>query len=408
MQRWTLIGGLGGGLLAVGVHQLGRSGAESATRAAPELTTAALSVSGRGPAPVRVDPDVRVRTSGVRCVLTSAVRGLPEAVEVRTPGQVRHQPVRNAIDKSGQAAGEIVLPYALLDDVDWTLSDVQVVADDGAIARLEVDPETRSCVAALPVAPATPPTEVRCPVADGLAAPRVRRVYLWDNDLLPDHWEPVMAVSDGDAFVLFDVPPTGTAELSVGVGRGLQLSWKDGVCAPVVVAVDAQLCVQVAGGELLFEDPSYQLFIDDTPVPLDGEGVACGETRVGDALVTQLWRAGEGGVERTVSVKVREAGRQDVEIRPLAYPTAAGLLLWPTEAGPRVVSVNGLAEVAGVRDGDLVVAIDGVPTTGPSLPESVAALDGRTDVVAITVERADTLVDLAIHFAEDGDDDTGH
>ena len=401
MERWMLIGSLAGGLLAVGVRQLTVSDDQSATPMVPEASVQALS-----PQPIAVD--VRARTSGIHCVLTSAVRTLPDRVELRTRGQLRELRVRNARMKTGQAVGDVVLPYALLDDVNWRLSELSLVAEDGARARLDVDRATGSCIAALPVAPSVVPTEIRCPVRGGGAAPSVRDMHVWDEDLLPMSWSPATAAADGDAFILFDVAPTGTAELSIGSGPGVLVRWRDGVCGPVSVEVDAQLCVHVPDGDLLHDDPSYGVFIDDEPARLDPSGVACAETRVGEAMVTQAWLVGDSTVERTVVAQVDEPARQDVELHRHPLPTAAGVMLWPSADGPRVLSVHGLGEATGLQDGDILLSIDGQSTEGRPFVDVVAALDGSRSAVAVVVDRRDVEMDFMLVFDEvDGDDDTG-
>lgn len=393
MERWMLFGSLSGAVLAVGVRQLAVSEAQSDTPLVVEQTVQALTTRP-------VDADLRARTAGVQCVVTSAVRELPRSLELRTAGQVRDLPVRNVRTHTGQAVGELILPFAMLDDVRWRLTDLSLVAADGAQALLRFDRATASCVAALPPAPDVTPTEVRCPTRGGVDAPSVRGLHVWDEDLLPTAWAPVTAAADNDGFLLFDVPTTGTAELALGDGLLVQVHWEDGICEPVSIATDAELCVHIPRGDLLYDDPSYGIFIEEHPVPVDPEGVACGRTPMGKAVVTQVWLTQNGSVERSVVAPVDDPGRQEIDVAPHAYSTLSGALLYPGPDGPQVVSVRGLAEAAGLEDGDVILAVDGRSVANVPLTEAVAPLHGTEAAVALTLERNDEVFDLSIIFDE--------
>ncbi len=411
MQRWTLIGSLAGATLALGVRYATDPQAEVEADRVPEVSHSALRQAQVDGSTRPVATDVRIRTSGLKCVLTSAVRSLPESLELRAGGQLRNLSVRNERSRSGQSLGEIVIPYAILDDVKWRVAELSMVASDGAQAILDFDRTTGTCVAALPVAPSSESVDVRCPIRGGLLAPPVRSVHLWDADLLPDSWMPATAASDGDGFILFDVAPTGTAELDVGTGSGIQVRWSDGDCAAVSVDISAELCVRVPDGDLLFDDPSYRLFIEDTPVPLDSAGVGCAPARIGEAVVTQVWVTDQSARERSVSAQVEKPSRQFVDVRVHPLDTQSGALFWPSDDGPRVVSVRGLGEVAGIRNGDILVAVDGRSVEGLPMAEAVSPLDGFSSSVHITVERNDQLVDITVVFDEEEADvggDTGN
>ncbi|HCH66279.1 MAG: hypothetical protein CL927_04330, partial [Deltaproteobacteria bacterium] len=230
--------------------------------------------------------------------------------------------------------------------------------------------------------------------------PPVRRLYVWDQDLFPSHWAAPSAASERDAFVLMDVAPTGTAELDVGLESHLLVRWRDGVCAEVSVDLDVELCVQVSEGDLLYDDPSFRLYIDDMLAPLDGEGVGCAATRVGDSLVTQVWMTETSAREHTDLFSVATPGEHRVEIARHLLDTASGAVLWPSVFGPRVVSVRGLAEAMGVRNGDVVVAVNGQSVAGEPMAEVAEHLDGLHSSVVLTLDRADVELDITILFDE--------
>lgn len=404
MVRWTMVGSLGAVIGAMGVHASAQHSPRARSSSVPELSVSGLrtgaSVVTDGP----VAPGVRMRTSGISCILTSGVRSLPDRVELRIDGQARRVPVRNTITHAGRMVGEIAVPWPLLDGVDWRLSDISVEADDGAVAELSYDGETGGCVAHLPVSPDDASVDVVCPIRRGGVAPPVRALYLWEPELLPVDWDEASASAERNAYVLYDVAPTGTAELDVGLGTDLLLRWKDGVCAEVSVDLDAELCVRVPEGGLVFDDPSYRLYVDDTMVPLDGAGEGCAPTRMGEALVTQVWMTQTSARERSELVSVSSSGRQVVDVDWHPLDTAAGALFWPSVLGPRVVSVRGLAETMGVRDGDILVAVNGQSVAGEPMADVVARLDGTESSVVLTLDRSDVLVDVTLLFDEtDGD-----
>jgi len=405
MSKWMLMGAGCGAVLAVGVVQL-KGAMDPGPAATPASSTSGLRAFS-APASSPVQSDLRNRTAGVRCVLATGVRTLPASVQLRTAAQLRVLPVRNAKWRGGRSVGEIVLPYAVLDEVDWAWEELQVTTDDGAVAQFEEDEATGACVAALPLARNAEAQEIRCPISGGGMAPSVQGVRLWDADLLPSSWSKPMAAADGRAFVLYDVPATGTAELRLGEGPVLEVMWKNGVCEAVEVSVDAELCVHVPGADALHAEDRFELLVGETSVLLK-DGVGCAAARIGETVVTQVWHTDMGEVERSVTVDVSDHGRQDTDVRPLPVPTESGLFVWPTAAGPRIVSVNGVAEVAGLRNGDIILAVDGVATERQPVHIALAGLDGSEPSVAITVERNDREIDLSVMFEEELDaDDTG-
>lgn len=68
---------------------------------------------------------------------------------------------------------------------------------------------------------------------------------------------------------------------------------------------------------------------------------------------------------------------------------------WSAERGLRVFEVpEGPARAAGLREGDRIVAIEGVPVAGRPMAEVVAELRGEVGTrVHVTVERVGTLDD---------------
>ena len=76
------------------------------------------------------------------------------------------------------------------------------------------------------------------------------------------------------------------------------------------------------------------------------------------------------------------------------------MFVWPTSEGPRIVSVNGVAEMAGLRNGDIILAVDGVPTTRQPVHIALAGLDGSEPSASVTFERSDREQDITVMFEE--------
>jgi len=401
MSKWMLAGAACGAALAVGILQF--KNAEN-----PHARVVEGSASGLKSQPLQASASLRSRTAGVQCVLSSGVRSLPAEVQLRTAARLRVLPVLNQRRSGGRAVGEIVLPHGVLNEVDWAWEDLQLATVDGAIAHFEEDAATGACIASIPLARNAEPEEVRCPIAGGGLAPSVRGVQVGDSNLLPESWSAPIAAAEGGAFVLYDVPSTGSAELQFTDGPSLKVVWRDGVCAPVEVSVDAELCVHVPGGEHLHAEDRFEVVVGDTPVVLE-DGVGCVQARIGETAVTQSWETEMGPVERTVKIDVADRGRQDTDLRPLPVPTEAGLFVWPTADGPRVVSVlHGVAEVAGVRSGDVLLSVDGVSTEHQPMHVALSGLDGSSSSVAVIVGRNDHEVEVTVMFGEEEEaQDTG-
>ena len=98
------------------------------------------------------------------------------------------------------------------------------------------------------------------------------------------------------------------------------------------------------------------------------------------------------------------AGRQVVDVDWHPLDTASGALFWPSVLGPRVVSVRGLAETMGVRDGDILVAVNGQSVAGEPMADVAARLDGMESSVVLTLDRSDVLVDVTLLFDESEDE----
>ncbi len=150
MVRWTVVGSLGAVFVSMGLHAVAQHAPRPRTASVPELSVSGLrtgtAATPRGP----VDPSVRIRTSGIPCILSSGVRRLPEHVELRVDGQVRRVPIRNTIEHAGQAVGEVVVPYPLLDGVDYTRTadvkdQIELTGNDVGAVSLTASQIRQSC-----------------------------------------------------------------------------------------------------------------------------------------------------------------------------------------------------------------------------------------------------------------------
>jgi hypothetical protein len=339
------------------------------------------------------------RSTGVRCLLTTAVRSLPHQVQLRTAGQLRVLPVHKTGWGGGRSQGEVELPRAVLDEVDWAWEALEVTTDDGAVAHFFEDEDTGACTAMVPLARASAPQQVRCPIAGGGMAPSVSDLRLWDAELVPTTWSEPVAAADGASFILYDVPTTGTADLVLDRGTALQVKWQDGLCEPVEVSVDAEVCVRLAGAEDLHAGDRFEVRVGARAVRLE-DGVGCARVRVGETVISQTWHTDMGPVEKSTTVEVQQSQRRDINLRPLPWPSESGMFVWPTSEGPRIVSVNGVAEMAGLRNGDIILAVDGVPTTRQPVHIALAGLDGSEPSASVTFERSDREQDITVMFEE--------
>lgn len=409
MRHWPLIGGLGGATLAVGVWQAREidAGMPLAAVVVPEQTVSALRDVDRAPLPEArgsLTAELRAKTAGIECALTSTVRRLPAQLTVRVGGHVRTLGVSRARTKLGHSVGEIVLPHGILDDAGWRLSDLVLVAPDGGTATLSKDLETGACVARLGLPAEESPATITCPFDGSPASLKVAGLDLWDADLLPSDWQTPHARLSRGALRLTGVPDTGSAWVDLGLDQDVRVSWEDGQCATIEVSADVEVCARVPGGRYIHPADGFEVILDGERVPLDPEGLACGRARVGESSIRQVWRTPAGEVERSMVVDVVDRGRHDVDLRPLPFPTPVGAYLWVTADGPRVTTVHGLAEEVGIRNGDIIVAIDGDDVLAAPMRTSLRPLFEAEGTVVVTVERGDVLVDVPFIFDEE---DTG-
>ncbi len=413
MSHWTGLGVVAG--TALGLVILGINEALEPPPRRPEASSDGLRDDGSrvlplgsipGSIPGSVPVDVRARTAGIRCAVTSEVSELPEELQVRLPGQLRVLPVQRVAWSRGLAVGEIVIPYSVLDDVDWNFGALVLTGPSGASAAVSEESADGACVASLGVAPLSTPLDISCKAAGGLSFPAVVDARVWGEGRLPRSWPVPTVTSNGDALRVQSVAATGTADVVFDGGRSVRVWWRDGVCAEVPSRVDTQLCIDVSGGDALLAEDPFVVHVEGARATRKSNGLYCAQVDRDEVVVSSGWVTPSGLVERDTTVDIDGAAFQVTAIRGVPYPTTAGVWVWPSSDGPRVVAVAGVADVSGIQRGDVLVSVGGEATEGRALPDALAALDAGVGAVPLTVERNDRLIDLVVMFDE-GEGDSG-
>jgi regulator of sigma E protease len=100
--------------------------------------------------------------------------------------------------------------------------------------------------------------------------------------------------------------------------------------------------------------------------------------------VARMLVRGEGGAERTLTLRVDDPAQRRVLTEPSGLGTRFGFRFWepPRPALIGKVAPGGPAERAGLRGGDRIVAVEGVPVHSfPELVEAISAQPGRDILV---------------------------
>lgn len=150
-------------------------------------------------------------------------------------------------------------------------------------------------------------------------------------------------------------------------------------------------------GRVAAESPAARAGLrpDDEILRMDGQAVTGrGDVVLGliDAMsgdgVVQLTVRGAGGAERDLELRVDDPAQRRALTEPSALMGGLGLRFWSPPAPARIGKVvpQGPADLAGLRAGDLVTAIDGAPVADfAAMGEALAARPNRD--VQVTYQR---------------------